>query len=60
MTTLANTSGNRHKIPRVEAALAQLLSEALRRGFFGDVRIELAIQDGTIQSIRRVVEQVER
>lgn len=60
MTTLATTSGNRGKIPQVEAALAQLLTESLRRGFFGAVRIELVIQDGTIQSIRRVVEQNER
>ena len=60
MTTLANTSGNRNKVPQVEAVLAQLLGETLRRGFFGAVRIELAIQDGTIQTIRRVVEQNER
>ena len=60
MTTLANTTGNRTKIAQVEAVLAALLAETLRRGFFGTVRIELAVQDGTIQHVRKVVEQVER
>jgi hypothetical protein len=60
MTTTANTTGNRNKVAQVEAALAALLAETLRRGFFGTIRLELAVQDGTIQNVRKVVEQVER
>ena len=60
MTTAATTNGNRAKIAQVEAALAMLLAETLRRGFFGTVKIELSVQDGTIQHVRRIVEQVER
>lgn len=56
----AATQGNRTKVAQLEAALAELLSQTLRRGFFGVARLELTIQDGTIQQVRRVVEQVER
>ena len=31
-----------------------------RRGFFGTAAVELSVQDGTIQHIRRMVERVEK
>ena len=39
---------------------AELLAEALRRGFFGTAAVELSVQDGTIQHIRRTVERIEK
>jgi len=58
--THARTPGNAKKIAQLEAALAELLAEATRRGFFGVVALELNVQDGTIQHIRRKLERVER
>jgi hypothetical protein len=54
------TPGNRQRVTQLEAALAELLIEVLRRGFNGRALIELAIQDGVIQHIRRTLERLER
>ena len=59
-TTMNATHGNRIKLAQVEAALAELLAEALRRGFYGKVGLELVLQDGTIQHVRRMVERIEK
>ena len=58
--TLAQTPTNQQMIERLESNLAAVLAEALRRGFHGTAAVEVAVQDGTIQSIRRRVERVER
>ncbi len=58
--TTNSTQGNRFRLDQVEATLAELLAETLRRGFFGKAVLELGIQDGTIQYIRRVVERVDK
>ena len=60
MTTVKPTTGHYVKISQVELALAELLAESLRRGFHGKAAIELAIQDGTIQHIRRMVYRIEK
>ena len=60
MMTHERTPGNAKKIAQLEAALAELLAEATRRGFFGIVALELSVQDGTIQHIRRRLERLER
>jgi hypothetical protein len=60
MMTLDTTTANGKKIAQIEAALAAMLGEALRRGFFGTAAIELNIQDGTIQHIRRKLDQIEK
>lgn len=60
MITHAPTPGNTKKLAQLEAALAELLAEATRRGFFGLVALELSVQDGTIQHIRRRLERIER
>jgi hypothetical protein len=54
------TPGNRERVTQLEAALAELLVEVLRRGFHGRALIELAIQDGVIQHIRRTLERLEK
>ncbi|HZZ27135.1 MAG TPA: hypothetical protein VFE46_03935 [Pirellulales bacterium] len=59
-TTFKSTHGNQLKISQVEAALAELLAETLRRGFHGKALLELVIQDGTIQHLRRAVERIEK
>ncbi|MEN6450371.1 MAG: hypothetical protein ABFC96_07770 [Thermoguttaceae bacterium] len=60
MMTHSTTSGNAKKVVQLQTVMAELLAEALRRGFFGTATVELSVQDGTIQVIRRKVERVER
>jgi len=60
MTTLTETPANERKMTQLSEVLREMLAEVLRRGFFGTACVELVIQDGTIQSIRRRVERVER
>jgi len=60
MTTHAATPGNVKKLAQLQSALAEMLAEALRRGFFGRAVVELNVQDGTIQHIRRTVERIEK
>ena len=60
MITHATTPGNKQKLAQLQAAMAELLAEATRRGFFGVVAVELNVQDGTIQYIRRKLERIER
>jgi hypothetical protein len=60
MTTVTQTPANERKMAQLTEVLGEMLAEVLRRGFFGTACVELVIQDGTIQSIRRRVERVER
>jgi hypothetical protein len=60
MMTHGTTPGNAKKLAQLHAVVAELLAEALRRGFFGTAIVELSVQDGTIQRIRRVVERIEK
>jgi hypothetical protein len=60
MTPSTETAGNVKKLAQLQRAMAELLDEILRRGFFGSASLEVGVQDGTIQSIRRTVEKVER
>jgi hypothetical protein len=57
--TAANPT-NQHKAARAVESLQELLQQALRRGFHGTLRIECTVQDGTIQFIRRSLEQMEK
>ncbi|MGD0652818.1 MAG: hypothetical protein ABSA16_00605 [Thermoguttaceae bacterium] len=59
MTTTA-TMTNAKKVAQLEKALAELLAATLKRGFFGIAGVEVSVQDGTIQHIRRKVEQIEK
>lgn len=60
MTHATTTAGNAKKVAQLQSILAELLAEALRRGFFGTARVELSVQDGTIQHIRRLVERIDK
>ncbi len=60
MTTHEQSQGNRKKVARLETLLAEMLAESLQRGFFGTAAVELSVQDGTIQHIRRRIERIER
>jgi hypothetical protein len=60
MMTHGTTAGNAKKVAQLQAILAELLAESLRRGFFGTAAVELSVQDGTIQHIRRTVERIEK
>lgn len=51
---------NQTKTARLLALLDELLRQTLQRGFHGSVQLEIAVQDGTIQHIRRRVEQLEK
>ena len=45
-------------IERVEKAFAQLLADASRRGFYGEARLTLSVQDGRIQHMRVAIERI--
>jgi hypothetical protein len=56
--TRAATTPQMNMIQRVEQALAQVLAEASRRGFYGEAGLTLSVQDGRIQHIRVAVERM--
>ena len=58
--THQTTPTNQRKVAQLEEAVGELLAQVLKRGFFGSAGVELSIQDGTIQSIRRKMERIER
>ena len=60
MITHGITHGNAQKVAQLQSIMAEVLAEALRRGFFGTAAVEVSVQDGTIQHIRRTVERIER
>ncbi|NLS92078.1 MAG: hypothetical protein GXX96_07845 [Planctomycetaceae bacterium] len=51
---------NSEKMEQIRAAMAEILAGVLKEGFHGTAALELTVQDGTIQHIRRKVEQLER
>jgi hypothetical protein len=52
------TTPHRNMVQRLEQALAQLLADASRRGFYGEAAITLSVQDGRIQHIRVAMERM--
>ena len=58
--THATTPVNQQKVAQLQEAVGQLLAQVLKEGVFGSAGVELSIQDGTIQTIRRKTEQIER
>ena len=60
MIARVTTPANAKKMAQLRQALDELLEDSLRRGFFGTAAVELNIQDGTIQHIRRRVERIEK
>ena len=59
-TALHETAANRTRLDQAQRAWAELLAESLRRGFHGTAAVEIAVQDGTIQHIRRKVDRLEK
>ena len=49
-----------NKIEQAEKALAQLLIDASRRGFYGTAGLTISVQDGRIQHIRAAIERMIR
>jgi hypothetical protein len=60
MITQRQSPGNAKRLAQLQTALAHILAETLKHGFFGTASIEISVQDGSIQHIRRRVERVER
>ena len=58
--TRAASTPNSNKVQQVEAALAKLIAEASRRGFYGNVAVNLSVQDGHIQHVRLTTERMIR
>jgi hypothetical protein len=58
--SLRETAANRAKLARLRSALEEALAQGLRRGFHGELRLALVIQDGTIQDLRTAVERRQR
>ncbi len=60
MTLTHTTSSNERKIFQLKADLAEVLDLALRRGFFGKVGVDVKVQDGAIQQVRKKFQQTTR
>jgi uncharacterized protein with FMN-binding domain len=56
--TRVETTPHLNKVQQVEVALANLIAEASRRGFYGTVAVNLSVQDGHIQHIRLTTERM--
>lgn len=54
------TAGNLSKTAQARCRWEESLASVQVRGFFGTVSLEATVQDGTIQSIRRRVEQIDK
>ena len=59
-TTLQHTQVNQIKLVQAEKAWQQVLNDTLQRGFHGTAMLEVSVQHGTIQYIRRRIEQLEK
>jgi hypothetical protein len=60
MKTTDVNPANQKKVLQLEAAWRALLDESLRQGFFGTISLEIGVQNGTIQHVRRRLERVEK
>ena len=60
MMTHGTTPTNQLKVAQLQEAMRELLAQVMKQGFFGSAGVELSVQDGTIQTIRRKMERIER
>jgi len=51
---------NAAKVEQARDALNELFGLAMRRGFYGSVALEVNVQDGTIQNLRKRLEQLQK
>lgn len=60
MITTSKSTSNQQKVLQLRDMLESILLEVLQRGFHGIAAVEVSVQDGTIQSLHRKVEQIHR
>jgi hypothetical protein len=60
MTTLDASAENQRQAAQAQRALLETLAEITRRGFFGSAAVEMNVQNGTIQYIRRKIDRMEK
>jgi hypothetical protein len=60
MITQRHTTTNEQKLSRACDVFREVMLQVLTRGFSGTAAVEIAVQDGTIQHIRRSVESIEK
>lgn len=60
MKTLQQTPGNATKLEQLQTAWSETLAQVLQRGVYGTAAVEIVVQDGVIQQLRRRIERVER
>jgi hypothetical protein len=60
MITAPEIPGNKQKLARLTAVWQELLAAALKRDFYGKAMVEITVNDGVIQSIRKQVEHIEK
>jgi len=60
MMATHETDANRKKVQQLNSVLNTLLAEVLQRGFYGTATIDVSVQDGTIQHLRRRLESIEK
>jgi hypothetical protein len=60
MRSATTSPTNQQKVKLINSAMDEMLNGVLKHGFHGTAALEMTVQDGTIQHIRRKVEQVEK
>ncbi len=61
MHIMINTSAtNQQRLITAQERLSEALRPALQAGFYGNVALEIVIQDGTIQHVRQKTERIDR
>lgn len=58
MQTTTNKPTKQSKLAQAEAAFAQIVADASRRGFHGTAGLVLSVQDGHIQHVKVSVEKM--
>ena len=52
MTTLLNSDANQVKLAHADALCREAMTDALHRGWYGNIHLVFKIADGTIQDVR--------
>jgi hypothetical protein len=60
MKMIKESPANQTQLVRVAQAVKAMLDDVLRHDFYGTAKIEVQIDGGTIQKIRRIVERIEK
>ncbi len=55
-----NNQTNKKYISRIEKSIQQLLLQILQEGCYGKGCLEITVQDGIVQTLRRIVEQTDK